>query len=130
MSSNNGEWIQCNLVPRCSPVGPTLGNDNNNNNDLPFNYVPSFAAGIVFVVLFSIVTGTFSYLLPHDGYLTHRSTATHLGQALRGRAWWLFPTVITGGVGEIIGWAGRLWGSQNPTSRNPFLMQYVPRVQG
>jgi len=37
--------------------------------------------------------------------------------------WFLFPTVITGGVGEIIGWAGRLWGSKNPTSQNPFLMQ-------
>lgn len=34
--------------------------DQNNDNNLPFNYVPSFAAGIVFVVLFSLVTSTFS----------------------------------------------------------------------
>lgn len=107
-----------------------LGDNNNGDNGLPFNYVPSLAAGIVFVALFSIVTGTCSYALPYDGYLTHRPTAVHLGQAIRGRAWWLFPTVITGGAGEIIGWAGRLWGSQEPFSRDPFLMQWVPRVQG
>jgi len=82
----------------------------NNNNDLPFNYVPSFPAGIVFVVLFSIVT------------------TIHLGQALHSKLWWLLPTVVTGGVGEIIGWAGRLWGSKNPTSQNPFLMQITTTI--
>lgn len=86
----------------------TSGNDN--GNGLPFNYVPSFSAGIVFVVLFSIVT------------------TIHLGQALRSRMWWLLPTVVTGGVGEIIGWAGRLWGSKNPTSQNPFLMQITTTI--
>lgn len=39
--------------------------------------------------------------------------------------WWLFPTVVTGGVGEILGWVGRLWGSREPTSMNPYLMQFV-----
>ncbi|KAF9647189.1 RTA1-domain-containing protein [Thelephora ganbajun] len=81
-----------------------------NHNDLPFNYVPSFAAGIVFVVLFSVVT------------------TVHLGQALRARMWWLLPTVVIGGVGEIIGWAGRLWGSKNPTSQNAFLMQITTTI--
>jgi len=72
--------------------------------------VPSFAAGIVFVTIFSVIT------------------AVHLGQALRGRAWWLLPTVVTGGVGEIIGWVGRLWGSKNPHSQNPFLMQITTTI--
>lgn len=100
-----------------------LASDNNDGNDLPFNYVPSFAAGIVFVVLFSIVTGTPSSFCFPDSYLTYHPIAIHLGQALHARAWFLFPTVITGGFGEIIGWAGRLWGSKNPTSQDPFLMQ-------
>jgi len=55
-------------------------------------------------------------------------TTVHLGQALRARMWWLLPTVVTGGVGEIIGWAGRLWGSKNPTSQNPFLMQITTTI--
>ncbi|KAF9784938.1 RTA1-domain-containing protein, partial [Thelephora terrestris] len=76
----------------------------------PFNYVPSFAAGIVFVVLFGLLT------------------TIHLGQALRSRMWWLLPTVVIGGIGESIGWAGRLWGSKNPTSQNPFLMQITTTI--
>lgn len=49
----------------------------------------------------------------------------HLGQALHRRMWWLIPTVVTGGVGEILGWVGRLWGSREPTSMKPYLMQFV-----
>jgi len=85
--------------------------------------VPSFEAGILFVVLFSVVTGTLSFLYLSDRYLMRRQTAAHLVQALRSRVWFLLPTVVTGGFGEIAGWVGRLWGNQNPTSMKPYIMQ-------
>jgi len=46
-----------------------------------------------------------------------------LFQSIRYRLWWWLPTVFTCGIVEIIGWAGRAWGSQNPWSLNPYLMQ-------
>ena len=121
MSSNSSEWICGHLLPWLTDWVLASGNDG--ENDLPFNYVPSFEAGIVFVVLFSIVTGSSSSFRFSGSYLTYHSIAVHFGQALLARAWFLFPTVVTGGFGEIIGWVGRLWGSKNPTSQNPFLMQ-------
>lgn len=97
------------------------------NYDYPFNYVPSFAAGVTFVVLFSLVTSmSCSLSLSRKKPLTLLPIVIHLIQALQKRIWWLFPTVVTGGVAEIIGWSGRLWGSKNPTSMDPYLMQFVP----
>jgi hypothetical protein len=121
MSSNSSEHTYCRTLLYDSRSA--LASGNQDNNVLPFNYVPSFPAGIVFVVLFSIVTSNLFSSRLLDSHLTHLPLAVHLGQALRARMWWLLPTVVTGGVGEIIGWAGRLWGSKNPTSQNPFLMQ-------
>ena len=51
--------------------------------------------------------------------------ASHIAQAVRYRLWWLFPTAVISGIIELIGWSGRLWSSQNPLLRTPFLMQYV-----
>lgn len=53
------------------------------------------------------------------------SIAVHVVQATRFRLWWLFPTAVICGVTETIGWSGRLWSSQRPYLRLPFLMQYV-----
>lgn len=39
--------------------------------------------------------------------------------------WWLFPTVCLCGVGELVGWSGRLWSSFSPSFYNPFMMQWV-----
>lgn len=127
MSSNTSE---CGI--RCRPILHLTEHASASTGDgveLPFNYVPSFEAGIVFVALFSIVTGALSPFHLPGSHLTCRSTAAHLGQALHARAWWLLPTVVTGGVGEIIGWIGRLWGSQAPTDNDPFLMQWVTRFR-
>lgn len=76
----------------------------------PFNYIPSFGAGTTFVVLFSLATGI------------------HIGQAMHRKMWWLFPTVVTGGVAEILGWVGRLWGSKEPESMKPYLMQITTTI--
>ena len=49
----------------------------------------------------------------------------HFGQSLRYRAWWLLPTAVLAGVGEVIGWGGRLWSNYAPLNNNAYLIQYV-----
>lgn len=49
----------------------------------------------------------------------------HAVQAIQFRLWLLLPTAVVCGILEIIGWGGRLWSSQNPYLRTPFLMQCV-----
>ncbi|CAL1716643.1 unnamed protein product [Somion occarium] len=39
--------------------------------------------------------------------------------------WWLMPTVVLCGIGELIGWGGRLWSAISPLENNPFLIQIV-----
>jgi hypothetical protein len=51
--------------------------------------------------------------------------ALHIGQAVYFRLWFLFPTAVLCGIGEVIGWSGRLWASFNVLNRNAFLMQCV-----
>ena len=51
----------------------------------------------------------------------------HIGEAIYFKLWWILPTIILGGVGEVIGWAGRLWSSKTylGNGRDPYLIQYV-----
>ena len=49
--------------------------------------------------------------------------AIHVGQALYFRKWYLFPTIIAGGTGEIIVWAARLASSKQPDAKTPFTVQ-------
>ncbi|KDN43482.1 hypothetical protein RSAG8_06071, partial [Rhizoctonia solani AG-8 WAC10335] len=61
-----------------------------------YGYVPTRWICILFVVLYAV------------------STALHTGQAIWSRMWWFFPTIVCGGILEILGWAGRLWSSSRP----------------
>ncbi|GAA5869889.1 hypothetical protein JCM1840_007663 [Sporobolomyces johnsonii] len=75
------------LAASALPASSTNGGD-----DLTFNiygYDPSLAAAIVFIVAFSLIT------------------IVQTGLVARSRIWWL-TVLIVGGIGEIIGWAGRL----------------------
>lgn len=47
----------------------------------------------------------------------------HFLVAVRYRIWWLVPTACLAGGGEVVGWAGRLWSSENVTAHTPFTMQ-------
>ncbi|THH00061.1 hypothetical protein EW145_g7142, partial [Phellinidium pouzarii] len=83
------------------------------NPGLPqYGYIPSELICIIFISLFGI------------------STFIHVVQSCRFRMWWLFPTIILAGFGEIVGWVGRLWSSQTflAGGADPFLMQIVSTI--
>ncbi|KAJ6552186.1 RTA-like protein, partial [Mycena sp. CBHHK59/15] len=52
------------------------------------------------------------------------STTLHVVQATYYRMWWFFPTACLCGIGELIGWSGRLWSAISPAQ--PSLRQ--PRL--
>jgi hypothetical protein len=52
----------------------------------------------------------------------YRPAAVHLGEAVRWRTWWLLPTAVLCGIGEIAGWGGRLWSTHNVCS-DGYMMQ-------
>lgn len=78
----------------------------------------------MFVGLYSLSTSTPLILPPMICVnLIFRLQVVHLIQALWWRRWFLLPTIVTGGIGEIIGWAARTWSAKNKWLDKPFLMQ-------
>ncbi|EJD50204.1 RTA1-domain-containing protein [Auricularia subglabra TFB-10046 SS5] len=71
----------------------------------PYQYVPTEWVCGLYVSLFGL------------------STIIHVGQAIHFRLWWLLCTAVCCGLGEIIGWSGRLWSSISPFNITPFLIQ-------
>ncbi|KAG8995735.1 hypothetical protein FRB94_008789 [Tulasnella sp. JGI-2019a] len=96
-----------------SAINPDTGLPWSVKNDTSFGFVPTLWVCIFFVCLFSF-TGL-----------------VHLYQSFRYRmkAWWI-PTVVTCGLVEVLGWSGRIWGSQNVWSQNPYIMQIVCTIFG
>ncbi|KAJ7627937.1 RTA1-like protein [Mycena polygramma] len=78
--------------------------------DSQYGYIPHEYVAIIFVVLFGI------------------STILHIGQATYYRMWWLLPTACLCGLGELVGWSGRLWSSYSPSFSNPFMMQITSTI--
>ncbi|KAL7418454.1 hypothetical protein Q5752_006912 [Cryptotrichosporon argae] len=76
--------------------------DDNTNQ---YDYTPSAAWSIVFIVLFSL------------------SGAVHCVQAWRARSWPVYSTLVVGALLEVLGYAGRLWSSRNVYIDTPYLMQ-------
>ncbi|KAJ7082297.1 RTA1-like protein [Mycena epipterygia] len=76
----------------------------------PYGYVPHPGVAILFLVFFGI------------------STLLHAGQAVYFRMWWLLPTACLCGVGELVGWYGRLWSSFSPDNGNAYLMQITTTI--
>ncbi|GJE99943.1 RTA1 domain-containing protein [Phanerochaete sordida] len=75
-----------------------------------YHYTPTLWIGILFLVLFSI------------------SGILHILEALYTRLWFLLPTVVLANIGEIIGWSGRVWSSQNVFANTPFLIQICSTI--
>ncbi|KAJ7245613.1 RTA1 like protein-domain-containing protein [Mycena haematopus] len=82
------------------------------NTFSPYGYTPTEYVCILYVALFAL------------------STILHIGQATHYRLWWLFPSVIFAGVLETLGWAGRLWSSQEPHMFQAYEMQIVCTIMG
>ncbi|KAJ7575571.1 RTA1-like protein [Mycena floridula] len=76
----------------------------------PYNYIPSRAAGFLFLILFGV------------------STLSHAVQGLYFRTWWVFPTIVLAGIIECVGWTGRLMSSYSPTAKGPFLAQITTTI--
>ncbi|KAJ7738232.1 RTA1-like protein [Mycena maculata] len=88
-------------------LSPLSIRDNNTTaaDDAQYGYVPSQTIAIIFLALFGL------------------STLLHYGQAMYYRVWWLLPTATLCGIGELIGWSGRLWSSISPTASDPYMIQ-------
>ena len=95
----------------------------------PYGYVPTRAISFLFLALFGLSTGA---LMDNPTYIVNEVLMLDLGmhfiQAIYFRLWFLLPTVVLCGLGELVGWSGRLWSSYNIQEDNAFLMQYVCRV--
>jgi hypothetical protein len=46
----------------------------------------------------------------------------HAAQATKYRMWWLLPTAVLAGIGEVVGWSGRYWSTRDMEA-DGFLMQ-------
>ncbi|KAJ7685842.1 RTA1 like protein-domain-containing protein [Mycena rosella] len=75
-----------------------------------YGYVPHEGVAILFLTLFAL------------------STLLHAAQAAYFRMWWLLPTACLCGVGELVGWSGRLWSSFSPRAGNPYMMQITTTI--
>ncbi|KAJ7121656.1 RTA1 like protein-domain-containing protein [Mycena epipterygia] len=83
------------------------------STDIPhshYGYIPSETVAITFIVLFGL------------------STVLHIGQAFYFRMWWLLPTACLCGIGELVGWSGRLWSSFDATLDDPYMMQITTTI--
>ncbi|VDC01748.1 unnamed protein product [Peniophora sp. CBMAI 1063] len=76
----------------------------------PYGYVPTKASCFIFLFLFGF------------------STATHVIQAMYFKLWFLLPTAVLCGVGELAGWTGRLMSSNNVLNHNGFLIQITSTI--
>lgn len=74
-----------------------------------YGYVPTDWICITFLILFGA------------------TTIAHVWQSVfrRPRMFWILPTIVLCGIGEILGWSGRYWSSQNPVNRDAFTIQIV-----
>lgn len=75
-----------------------------------YGYIPTLWVCALFIALFGL------------------STLIHIAQAAKYRLWWLFPTIVVGGICEVLGWSGRLWSSHQPRQLNPYLMQITTTI--
>lgn len=88
----------------------------------PYNYVPTEYVCAIFVALYGLSTGRLISIAIANVMMIH-VPVIHLGQSTYYRMWWLLPTTVLAGVGEVLGWSARLWSSHNPLLHTPFLMQ-------
>ncbi|KLO10602.1 RTA1 like protein [Schizopora paradoxa] len=88
------------MAPFNPPPGFDVFTDSN------YHYIPTAGVCIAFIVLYSI------------------ATFAHFVEAVYFKLWWLLPTAVLAGLGEILGWSGRYWSSFNGgVLSTPFMIQ-------
>ncbi|KAJ7476724.1 RTA1-like protein [Mycena latifolia] len=87
-----------------------MSSSNVTAQDTAYGYVPHEGVAILFLTLFGI------------------STLLHAAQAAYFRMWWLLPTACLCGIGELVGWSGRLWSSFSPRLGDPYMMQITTTI--
>lgn len=94
-------------------------------SELPYGYIPTRYVCYIFVALYTVSTGASSPIVRTLLSSLTVYAVLHFGQAIHRRAWFLLPTAVLAGIGEVIGWGGRLWSSYQPLADDPYMMQYV-----
>jgi|ERR1700733_3724037 hypothetical protein len=93
----------------------------------PYHYIPTEYVCAIFVALYGLSTCRSISIVIANVMMIHvpmiHVPVIHLGQSIHYRMWWLLPTAVLAGVGEVLGWSARLWSSHNPLLNTPFLMQ-------
>ena len=108
-----------------TPLIPFLRRDEPSSRDSPYGYLPAKWVCVLFIALFSCTSlvhiaqavryrCTISFSMLREGP-TQTPIFFH-------RMWLLLSTVVICGIGEAIGWSGRLWTSYNPTRDEAFYM--------
>ena len=90
-----------------------------------YGYTPSQAAGYIFVIIFIMTTRKSSFHSVSRHVIYNTSAVFHIFQAIRSRAWWLFPTLVIAGAAEVVGWVARTKSSYDPNVRMAYIIQYV-----
>ncbi|KAJ7864225.1 RTA1 like protein-domain-containing protein [Mycena olivaceomarginata] len=97
-------------------------------DDSQYGYTPQEAITILFLVLYGIST-SYDFYSPVSIpilLIIRRFQSSMLDKqriSVCATVWWLFPTAVLCGLGELIGWSGRLWSSLAPTADTPFTIQ-------
>ncbi|KAL9059168.1 MAG: hypothetical protein Q9162_001386 [Coniocarpon cinnabarinum] len=80
----------------CVPYDPLV--------DPPYHYIPHIAPGVIFVVFFALA------MLIQFGFM------------IMSRKWW-YASIWIGALGELMGWAARLYSNKCPYNNTAFTMQ-------
>nr|GAT45054.1 predicted protein [Mycena chlorophos] len=93
------------LLPLLAASNITNVTTTETDTEQQYGYDPSEGVPIVFIVLFGL------------------STLLHAAQATYFRTWFLLPTAVLCGLGESLGWVGRLWSATSASADTAFKIQ-------
>jgi hypothetical protein len=113
------------IHPQQSVAMPTYTRQSN------YGYTPSLEWTATYVSLFAFIASECALSSNRPPLVLdypasrkpHSRLVIHTYLAIRSKYWVIFPTLILGALIECMGWAARVWSSQNVLLLTPFLMQ-------